>query len=109
VSGSFACGFQTDLHLADVGGIVNRNVLDVDFGERHTMPETANEVLRWVAQYTKPTNIVQRVCDHPAQINLLQKQITDLQTQQFLLPQCNHAEIEKRIRGLGTDLAEARM
>lgn len=48
------------------------------------MLEEAQEVLRQVAQYTEPANHVQRVCDHPAQIIALQKQITDLQAQQFL-------------------------
>jgi len=63
-----------------IGGIFNRNLLEIDFGERLTLLEEAQEVLRRVAQYTEPGAMVQRVCDHLAQINALLKQITDLQT-----------------------------
>lgn len=72
------------------------------------MLETAQEVLRQVAEYTNPANLVQRVCDHPAHIIVLQKQIMDLQAQQFLPPQCDHTETGNRIRWLETDFAEAR-
>ena len=61
-----------------------------------------------MAQYTDPVNLVQRVCDHPAQIIALQKQITDLQAQQFLPVQCDDIRIENRIRDIEYELAEAR-
>lgn len=53
---------------AFIGGSVNWNILDVDFGERQTMLVMAQEVLRRVAEYTEWGNVVQRVCNHPAQI-----------------------------------------
>jgi len=66
---------------ATTGGLVNTNVLDIDFTERQTMLETAQEVLRRGAQYTEPQRVVQRVYDHPAKIIALLKQITDLLAQ----------------------------
>jgi len=52
--------------------------------------------------------MVQRVCDHPAQIIALQKQITDLQTQQFLPPECDHLMFEQQLETLRQELEEAR-
>ena len=66
---------------AIVGGIVNRNLLEIDFGVRQTFLENALEVRRIVGEYTEPADMVQRVRDHPAKILWLQKQITDPQTQ----------------------------
>jgi len=40
------------------------------------------------------------VCEHPQQIIDLQRQITDLQTKQFLPPQCDHTELEQQIHTL---------
>jgi hypothetical protein len=48
------------------------------------------------------------VCDHPAQIIVLQKQITDLQTKQFLPPTCDHMTIEDQMQQLRDELNEAR-
>ena len=64
-----------------VGGIINWNLLQIDFGERQTLREDAQEVSSRVARYTEPTAMVQRMCDYLAQIIALQKQITDSQTQ----------------------------
>ena len=50
---------------AIVGGIVNSHLLEIDFGERQTVLEDAQEVLRRVAKYTKPVAMVHRVCNHP--------------------------------------------
>jgi len=50
---------------------------------------TTQEVLRRVAQYSQPIREEQLVCDHPQQIIDVQRQITDLQTKQFLHPQCD--------------------
>jgi hypothetical protein len=51
-----------------IAGIVNSNLMGVDFAERHVMQEEAQGVLRRVAHYTEPAITVQRVYDHPAQI-----------------------------------------
>jgi hypothetical protein len=48
------------------------------------------EVLMCAAQYSQPIREVQMVWEHPQQIIDLQRQITDLQTKQFLPPQCDH-------------------
>jgi hypothetical protein len=42
------------------------------------------EVLMRVAQCSQPIREVQMVCEHPQHIIDLQRQITDLQTKQFL-------------------------
>jgi hypothetical protein len=42
------------------------------------------EVLMWVAQCSQPIREVQMVSEHPQHIIDLQRQITDLQTKQFL-------------------------
>jgi len=65
------------------------------------------EVLMRVAQYSQPIREVQMVCEHPQQIIDLQRQITDLQTRQFLPPQCDHTELEQQIRTLRNEWDEA--
>ena len=65
------------------------------------------EVLMRVAQYSQPIREVQRVCKHPQQIIDLQKQITDLQTKQFLHPQCDHTGLEQQLQTLRTERDEA--
>jgi hypothetical protein len=82
--------------------------MEVDLGERQAMLEEKQEVFRWVAQCTEPVSMVQRVCDHPAQIIALQKEITDLKSQQFLPPQCDHTEIENQIWTLSAEQDQAR-
>jgi hypothetical protein len=63
---------------ARVGGIVNRNWMEVDFAERQGILAEAQAELRRVAQYMEPASMVQRVCNHQAQIVAFQKEITDL-------------------------------
>jgi hypothetical protein len=46
---------------ARIGGIVNRNLMELDFAERQAKLEEAQEVLRWVTEYTEPSSTVQRV------------------------------------------------
>jgi len=65
------------------------------------------EVLMRVAQYPQPIREVQMVCEHPQQIIDLQRQITDLQTKQFLLPQCDDTELEQQIQTLRYERDEA--
>lgn len=65
-------------------------------------------MLRRVEEYTNPVSIVHRVCDHLEQIITSQKQITELQAQQFLPPQCDHTKIETTIQILPTELDRAR-
>jgi len=65
------------------------------------------EVLMRVAQYSQPIREVQMVCEHPQQIIDLQRQITDLQTRQFLPPQCDHTELEQQIQTLRNERDEA--
>jgi hypothetical protein len=52
--------------------------------------------------------MIQQVVDHPSQIIGLQKQITDLKSQQFLPPQWDHTEMENQIRTLRYEQDEAR-
>jgi small-conductance mechanosensitive channel len=68
----------------------------------------APEVLMRIAQYSQPVRTIQAVCNHPAQIITLQKQITDLQTKQFLPPPCDHTTMEQQIQQLKEDLDKAR-
>jgi len=60
-----------------------------------------------VAQYTKPAQTVQRLCEPPAQLIALQREITDLKAQQFLPPTFNHSKTEGSIQSLEDNLAEA--
>jgi len=48
------------------------------------------------------------VRDYPVEIIALQKQITDLQTQQFLPPECDHSSFEQQPESLSQGLEEAR-
>ena len=91
-----------------IGGIVNRNLSEIDFAERQTLLEEALGVLRRVAQYTELAAMVQRVCDHPALIIELQNQITDLQTQLVLPAECDHSMFEQQLETLRQELEEAR-
>jgi len=59
-----------------------------------------------VAQYSQPIREVQMVCEHPQQIIDLQRQITGLQTKQFLPPQCDHTEMEQQIQTLRNERDE---
>jgi len=93
---------------AIIGRIVNRNLMEIDIAERPAVLEEAHEVLRRVAQYTEPAAMVQRMCNYPAQIIALQKQITDLQTQQFLPLDCDHLTFEQQPESLRHELEEAR-
>jgi len=54
--------------LAIIGGTIHENVLDVDIAKRWMMRENAQQLLRRLAQFTKPDHTIQGVCDHPAQI-----------------------------------------
>jgi len=65
------------------------------------------EVLMRVAQYSQPIREVQMICEHLQQIIDLQRQITDLQTKQFLPPQCDHSELEQQIQTLRNKRDEA--
>jgi len=60
-----------------------------------------------VAQYSQPIQEVQMVCEHPQQIMDLLRQITDLQTRQFLHPQCDHTELEQQILSLRNERDQA--
>lgn len=93
---------------ATIGGLVNNNVLDIEFTASQMLLETALRVLRRVAQYTEPGSIIQMVCHHPAQIIASQKQMTDRQAQQFLPFRCNHTEMKTSIRCLMTEQDKAR-
>jgi len=80
----------------------------IGFEELREAYARTQEVLTWVAQYFQPIRDVQIVCDHPQQIIHLQRQITELQTRQFLPPQCDHTELEQQIRTLRSEWDEAR-
>jgi len=83
-----------------IGGIVNRNLWENHFGERQSLLKEAHEVLRSVARYTEPTGMVQIIA--------LQKQITDLQTEQFLPPERDHSTFEQQLETLRQELEVAR-
>jgi hypothetical protein len=69
-------------------------------GELRDVFAQTQEVQMRVAQYSQPIREVQMMCNHPQQIIDLQRQITDLQTKQFLPPQCDHTELEQQIQTL---------
>ena len=91
-----------------IGGIVNKILLEIDFWERQTLLEEAQEVLERKAEYTKPTDMVHRVCAHLAQIIALQKQIMDLHAQQFLTSESDRSMFERQAETLRKDLEEVR-
>ena len=93
---------------ARTGGIVNRQLTELDIAERQGMLEETREVLRRVAEYPEVTSMVQRVSDHPAQRIALQKEITELTCQRFIPPQCDHTEIENQILPLTAKRDKAR-
>jgi hypothetical protein len=65
------------------------------------------EVVMRVAQYSQTIREVQRVCEHQKQIIDQQRHITDLQTKQFLPPQCDHTELKRQIQTLRNEREEA--
>jgi len=87
-------------------------LIDVDkdnIGHEQLMEAFAQtqEVLMRVAQYSQPIREVQMVCEHPQQIIDLQRQITSLQSRQFLPPQCDHTGLEQQIQTLRNERDEA--
>jgi hypothetical protein len=60
----------------------------------------AQEVMMGIAQYSQPVRTVQVVCDHLSLTIALQLQVTDLQTQWFLPPSCDHTTFEQQIQQL---------
>ena len=59
-----------------------------------------------VAQYTEPADLIQRVCNHQAEIIALSKDNRDLKVQLFQPPTCNQAVIWSLMKGLENDSAE---
>lgn len=57
----------------------------------HAFAQT-EEVVMWVAQYSQSIHEEQMVCSHPQQVIDLQRQMTHLQTKQFLPQLCDHTE-----------------
>jgi hypothetical protein len=80
------------------------NVGNEDLREAYIQTQ---EILMWVAQYSKPIREVQMVCEHPQQIINLQRKITDLQTREFQPPQWDHTEFEQQIPTLRNNRDEA--
>jgi hypothetical protein len=64
----------------------------------------AQEAMKRIAQYSQPVRTIQALCDHPEQIVTLQRQITDLQSKQFLPPPCDHTTFEQHIQQLRNEL-----
>jgi len=60
-----------------------------------------------VAEYSQPFREVLMVCDHPQQIIDLEQQVTDLQTKQFLPPQCDRTKLQQQIQTLTNEWDEA--
>jgi len=85
---------------AIIGGVINRNVLEVEVTERQRMLEEAQEVLRRVVEYIKPAITVQRVCDHLVQIIALLAKIMNVMAQAFIPPEYDHTKIDERIQVL---------
>lgn len=92
-----------------IGAIVNRNLLELKFGERQTSLEDAQEVLKSVAQYTEPAGMVQRVCYHLPQIIALPTQITDLHSQPIRPAECDQLIFEHQLETLRPQLQVVRM
>lgn len=69
-----------------IGGMINRNILKVDFDERQVMLKETQRVLRLVTWYTERVSTIQRVCNPLTQIIALQQEITELKSPQFLPP-----------------------
>ena len=80
----------------------------IRFEELNEEFATTQDVLIRVPQYSQQMREVQRVRDYPQQIIDLQRQTTDLQTQQFLPPQCNYTGMEQQIQTLTNKQNEAR-
>jgi len=96
--------------VEDQGIIMALIDVDKDNTGNEQLPKAfaqTQEVLMRVAQYSQPIREVQMVCEHPQQIIDLQRQITDLQTKQFLPPQCDHTELERQIQTLRIERDEA--
>ena len=93
---------------AIIGGMLPRNLMEIDIGERQTLLKAAQEALRRVAQYPKPAAMVETVCNHPAQIIGLQKHIPYLTKQHFLPQECFHWTLEQQLETVGEQLEGAR-
>jgi len=88
--------------------LINLNKANIGSEQMREALVQTPEILMQVAQYSQPIREVQALCNHPQHIIDLQRQITDLQTNQFLPPQCDHTEVEQRIQTLTNEWDEAR-
>ena len=70
----------------------------IKFDELNEVFAQTQKVLMRVVQYSQPIREVQMVCNYPQQSIDLQRQITELQTKQFLPPQCDHTKLERQIQ-----------
>jgi len=61
-----------------------------------------------VAQYTEPTDTMERVYDLLVQSIVVENEYTDLQAQHILRLRCDHSEIEQKIWDLERSLTIAR-
>ena len=86
--------------------LVNPIVDCKGFEETQKRLVQCQEVLLLVAGYTEPAETVQRVCAYPAQIIMLQKEITDLKARHFLPPTCYHLVMDETIPSIEKDLDE---
>jgi hypothetical protein len=96
--------------IEDQGTIMALIDIDKDNTGHEQLQEVfaqTQEVLMRVAQYSQPIREVQMVCDHPQQIIDQQRQVTDLQTKQFLPPQCDDTELEQQVQTLRIEWEEA--
>jgi predicted metal-dependent peptidase len=69
-----------------IGEILQAILKHIGFNEKQERLGQAQEVPLRVAQYTELMDLVHMVCTHPADIEKLQKKITELKVQAFLPP-----------------------
>jgi len=77
-----------------IGELLNANTDAIGFQGTKERFEQAEGVLQRLVLYTEPTDLVQRVCNHPEEIIKLQKEFTDLKAQHCLPPTWDHSEME---------------
>jgi hypothetical protein len=69
---------------ATIAEIVNRILLGIEYSERQTVLEEAQEVLNRVVWYTERGSMVQRACNDTVHIITIEEEITNLEAKAFL-------------------------
>jgi len=85
---------------ATIGGIINRNILDIEYSERQVVLRWAHDRRRMVGQYTEHSSTLQTMCEYPAHTIMVLVEMFYLHLGQVLPLQSDDTGMDIQIRAL---------